>query len=288
MERNQKNFQYSVFKNTSVIDEDLLKKVKDLFNSYYFSYHYINELMKPDRINFICSKNDSVIGYASIKEYMNIAFFSNLLVQNKYQNNGIGSNLELLRYNYTKKEKKSIYSSCMTNTLASQKLKEKLGLSPLNYKYGYRQQVFNKNSISSAVTYVSKGKYEMGLVRHNRSLFNNKLKRLRIISNSYSYIHSQLKCLRNYDDLYIDVLTSVQNKKPIKNEGDEQSILELQGFELDFTQTPIKMLLLFQVKNNIYYKGFNQKNFFFRNIKELNNNYADKIKSYKNENYLKF
>ena len=220
--------------------------------------------MSPDRVDIICIDEDLVIGYCSVQLKGICGILSNLIVDSDYQGLGIGRNLEKIRIKYCRYKRLNVYVSCTTVDKRSQKFKSELSLVPINVKYGYRYNVYERNDLSSAVTYISQGNYRFADCAEEEITLNYELRRIRIVSKRWDYIKSKISSIPECKEFYVDILVTREMAK----EMTEISDFKFQGLDFNHFYEG-KLHCLLQFKNNIYNRGIEINNKFYVNSDQI-------------------
>lgn len=140
---------------SNIIPAEIEAQIASLFRKSYFRYHYLTKMLSNDRYRIVVIIGSEVIGFGTVEKVNYFGILSNFLVASEYRGHGIGSLIELRRFSICNYEKLTIYSSCSSVSLASQLLKLKHGLIPINIKYGYRRDVYRPKQVSSAISFIS-------------------------------------------------------------------------------------------------------------------------------------
>jgi hypothetical protein len=173
-----------------------------LFTDNYHNYHYMDQIGQNERVRILAVLDNKIIGYASFIRRGNYAFCGNLLVSRDYQSSGIGSRLEVARHAEIVKRCINVYVSCVCETLWSQNLKLKLGLTPKCIKIGYRKAVSGAGRLGSSVVF-SNFKNQPKNVVSEAQVFDAARLRLRIIGSDLNRLRS---VSLEYPSAYIEVL----------------------------------------------------------------------------------
>lgn len=222
-------------------------QVIGLFRDSYFNYHYIDEICSKERVRFIAFNQNKVIGYATYRTYSDYAYFSNLVVMNKYRGQGIGKQLEKLRFNHAKETNQLVYVSCTCDDTYSQRLKVSLGLTPCCIKYGYRESVSLQDHIGSALIFTDANPQVDSPSKCSINV-SHLLKRITIIMTKKEDI--EIINFTGFSDYYIEVLVG----KELFDRFNDSSY-NYNGVDLDLSTG--KWHYIFQVKNQKYYEGIN-------------------------------
>lgn len=237
--------------------------IYQLFTEYYFNYHYIHSLFDNSRIHFLAFEGGKLVGYGGIKKCDGLAILSNLLVRAEYQSLGIGKQLEINRFHYSRVNNLINYSSCVMDGVQSQWLKYSNGMIPINVKYGYRSSVVHSTHIGGAVTFLGKNS-TFTAPSENALYVEKKIKRMRLLIRQRDYLIENLPRIRKYDDWYIDV---VCGRESINNEVSDMEDFSYQGFDLlNENRCGGKM---YQYKNRRFFKGYHASNIMIFGIKDI-------------------
>lgn len=237
-----------IYPESCKLDTALEVEVKRLFNDIYYRYHYQDKLASAESIRLLAYRSNRICGFGTVKIHDRFAILSSIAVDTSFQRKRIGTFIEECRHQCYTELDKVPYVSCVTEGLASQRLKVKYGMLPINIKYGYRQNVFRKNDISSAVTYADDANSALCIPCSDITI-NHEQKRIRVLSQSIEYLRNSMQELSNYPDYYADCLFEYR--------PDEDELSEL-GFEFqgeDYNWEPYAKGYLYQLKNKTRMMG---------------------------------
>ena len=142
-----------VFEENARMPAALQQQALELFRTEYFKYHYIGHIADERRVRLCALRLDRLVGFASFRITGAYAYYANLLVRSSERGQGIGGLLESRRFELARARRKKVYVSCVCDTIASQKLKSELELTPGSVKYGYRVSTIAEAHVGSAVVF---------------------------------------------------------------------------------------------------------------------------------------
>lgn len=229
----------------TTLSDQVAGEVRGLFENYYHRYHYLSKLGDAKRYRLLArDKGGTIVGYGSVEPVGAFALLSNLLVSSAAQGRGIGSLLESARMRLAADLALQPYSSCVTVGTQSQALKLKHGLRPLNYKLGYRRNVFHANEVSSSVVYGGLNRLENPVSEFKVTESSENL-RLRISLPTQSYTTAAIETIANDSLCYVEILAHPAVFLP--------DSFVLQGIEIDLGSG--EWGRLWQYKNAVRLKG---------------------------------
>jgi GNAT superfamily N-acetyltransferase len=181
-------------------------QIEALFLSGYNQYHFKWKLFDEQRYRYVCRQKDGqLIGFATVESLAQFAVLANLLVAPGQQGKGLGYVIEAARAELVNELGLIPYSSCVTFGTASQKLKAKFDMQPINWKLGNRINVIEPNNVSSAITYL--GPIDrcqaIDTCRIERDNAND---RFRLISCDQAHFNEHVADLLWLEDSYVDIL----------------------------------------------------------------------------------
>ena len=234
-----------VFERDEKFPESIRVRCITMFKCFYHHYHYLQTLADVEMARFLIRDSlGDVIGFATIRQRGAFAILSNLLVVLSHQGKGLGVLLETARMSYANRNGLTSYSSCVTVGVKSQALKLRFGLAAINYKLGYRRDVFTSDDVSSAVTFCG-ALSGVPFVSKNCFIVNRELGRRRVICATQAGVERAVTILKGNKNDYVDLLLTPGLQPP---EG-----FVFQGADLDLKTMCLGEL--WQLDNNVRLLG---------------------------------
>jgi hypothetical protein len=225
-----------------------LTSVHELFRACYYRYHYLSELASLDRLKVVATSQGQVRGYASASRYGELYRLANLLVHPGSRGIGLGRRLERVRHDHVRREGLSCYVSCTCDETTSQALKLSLGMRPVAFKIGFRNEVLQPGERGSAVVYTDASAAVTEPVRESMT-HSTALRRARYVA---AHPESAVLDALPADD-YAEVLTGARGLDRMAGRP---------GFRfagLDYVPVSAQWCYCFQACNEAYQEGLRQR-----------------------------